>query len=67
MTTTVVWVLLIVTAINRDDFTLQPVAEYPTMAECYVASTKLFWDDVPINQELLCMRVGGQSEKESED
>lgn len=62
MTTTVVWVLMIVTAANRSDFHVTTVAEYPTMAECYVASTKLFWDDVPMNQELLCMRVGGRDE-----
>jgi hypothetical protein len=60
---TVKWVLLLVTAINRTEFELKPIAEYETMSDCYVASTKLFWENVPMNQELLCMRVGGNDEE----
>jgi hypothetical protein len=63
MTTKVAWVLLLITAVEVENFEVETVAYYPTMAECYFASTKLFWDELPINQELLCMRVGGHDEE----
>ena len=57
MTTKVVWVLLLVTAYSGDDFDFEPIGSYDTIAECYVASTQEFWDEMPINQEALCIRT----------
>ncbi len=57
MTTKVVWVLLLVTAFSTEDFEFEPIGSYDTMAECYVASTQEFWEDMPINQEALCIRA----------
>ena len=57
MTTKVVWVLLLVTAFSSEDFEFEPIGTYDTIAECYFASTKEFWDDMPMNKEALCMRV----------
>ena len=57
MTTKVVWVLLLVTAFSSEDFEFEPIGAYDTIAECYVASTQEFWDDMPMNQEALCIRV----------
>ena len=57
MTTKVVWVLLLVTAFSSEDFEFVPIGSYDTIAECYVASTQEFWEEMPINQEALCIRV----------
>jgi len=64
---TVKWVLLIVTAINYTDFDMEPIADYETMSDCYFASTQLFWEDMPLNKEALCMRVGGYDEEQPKD
>ena len=57
MTTKVVWVLLLVTAFSSEDFEFESIGTYDTIAECYVASTQEFWEEMPINQEALCIRV----------
>ena len=57
MTTKVVFVLLLVTAYSGEDFDFEPIGSYDTIAECYVASTQEFWDEMPLNKEALCMRV----------
>ena len=57
MTTKVVWVLLLVTAFSSEDFEFEPIGSYDTIAECYVASTQEFWDEMPLNKEALCIRV----------
>ena len=57
MTTKVVWVLLLVTAFSSEDFEFEPIGAYDTIAECYFASTQEFWEDMPINQEALCIRA----------
>ncbi len=57
MTTKVVWVLLLVTAFSSEDFEFEPIGAYDTIAECYFASTQEFWEEMPINQEALCIRA----------
>lgn len=57
MTTKVVWVLLLVTAYSGDDFDVEPIGSYDTIAECYFASTQEFWEEMPVNQEALCIRA----------
>ena len=57
MTTKAVWILLLVTAFSSEDFEFEPIGAYDTIAECYVASTQEFWEEMPINQEALCIRV----------
>ena len=57
MTTKVVWVLLLVTAYSGDDFDVEPIGSYDTIAEGYFASTQEFWEEMPVNQEALCIRA----------
>jgi len=52
-----VWVLLLVTGFGVDEFDTKSLGGYDTMAECHVASTQTFWENMPINQEALCIRV----------
>jgi hypothetical protein len=53
----ITWVLLLVTALSSDNFIVEDFGGYDTMSECYVASTKIFWENMPINKEALCIRV----------
>ena len=53
----VVWVLLLVTGYGVDEFDTKSLGGYDTMAQCHVASTQIFWENMPINQEALCIRV----------
>ena len=57
MTVEVVWVLLLVTALNKYDFVTENIGDYETVAECHFAATRMFWDDMPANKEAVCMRV----------
>ena len=57
MTVEVTWVLLLVTALSRYDFVTENIGDYETVAECYFASTQMFWENMPMNKEAVCMRV----------
>ena len=57
MTVETVWVLMLITALNRYEFVTENIGDYETMAECSFASTQMFWDDMPMNKEAVCMRV----------
>jgi len=57
MTAEIVWVMLSVTALSIDNFVWEVMGFYDTISECYVASTQVFWENMPINQEALCIRV----------
>lgn len=57
MTVETMWVLVMMTALNRYDFVTENIGTYDTMAECYVASTEIFWENVPVNKEAVCIRV----------
>ena len=48
---------MLVTAFSSEDFEFEPIGVYDTIAECHFASTREFWDDMPLNKEALCMRV----------
>jgi len=53
----VVWVLLLVTGYGVERIDTISLGGYDTMAECHVASTTIFWERMPMNQEALCIRV----------
>ena len=55
----VVWVLLLVTGfgVDSDSFDTKSLGGYDTIAECHFASTKIFWERMPINQEAVCIRI----------
>ena len=53
----VVWVLLLVTGYGVDSFDTKSLGGYDTIAECHVAATQIFWENMPINKEAICIRV----------
>ena len=59
METTVAWVLLLITAYSNDDFDFEKVGAYDTIAECHVAATQTFWEVLPMNTEVVCIRTEG--------
>lgn len=58
----IVWVLLLVTAVSPDHFITERYGEFDTIAACHLASTVEFWDQMPVNQEALCIRVETHNE-----
>lgn len=60
----VVWVLLLVTGHGVETFDTKSLGGYDTMAECYVASTQIFWERMLMNQEAVCIRVELQGDKQ---
>ena len=54
---TVSWVLLWITAVGIEDFKFKNRGVFETIAECHVAATQIFWEDMPINEEAVCIRV----------
>jgi hypothetical protein len=48
---------MLITALNRHEFVTENIGDYETMAECYFASTQMFWENMPMNKEAVCMRV----------
>ena len=59
METAVTWVLLLITAYSSDDFDFEKVGAYDTIAECHVAATQTFWEVLPMNTEVVCIRTEG--------
>ena len=59
METTVAWILLLVTAYSNDDFDFEKVGAYDTIAECHLAATQTFWEVLPLNTEVMCIRTEG--------
>ena len=59
METTVAWVLLLITAYSSDDFDFEKVGAYDTIAKCHVAATQSFWEVLPMNTEVVCIRTEG--------
>ena len=59
METTVAWILLLVTAYSSDDFDFEKVGAYDTVTECHVAATQTFWEVLPMNTEVVCIRTEG--------
>jgi len=59
METTVAWVLLLITAYSSDDFDFEKIGAYDTIAECHVAATQSFWEVLPMNTEVVCIRTEG--------
>ena len=51
------WVLLWITAAGAEEFRVKNVGVFDTVEECHVAASKIFWDDMPVNEEAVCIRV----------
>jgi len=51
------WVLLLIIAKGFNGFETKPLGYFDTIAQCHVSSTQIFWEDMPFNQEAVCIRV----------
>ena len=52
-----IWLLVLVTANSIDNLDARVLSVHPTIAECHVTATQVFWENMPVNQEAVCMRV----------
>ena len=57
------WVLLLIIAKGFNGFETKPLGYFDTIARCHVASTQIFWEDMPLNQKTVCIRVGVSYDK----
>ena len=51
--------VLLITALNRHEFVTENIGDYDTMAECYFASTQMFWDEYADEQGSRVYEGGG--------
>jgi hypothetical protein len=52
-----IWLLVLVTATKIDKIDARALGGYETIAECHVAATQIFWENMPVNQEAVCIRA----------
>jgi hypothetical protein len=52
-----IWLLVLVTASNVTKIDTRVLSAYPTIAECHVAATQIFWENMPVNQEAVCIKT----------
>ncbi len=52
-----IWLLVLVTANSIDNLDARVLSVHPTIAECHVTATQVFWENMPVNQEAVCLRM----------
>ena len=52
-----IWLLVLVTAVEMDRIETRVLSGFPTVESCHSAASQIFWKDMPINQEALCIRT----------
>jgi|5B_taG_2_1085324.scaffolds.fasta_scaffold07713_5 hypothetical protein len=48
--------LILITALGYGNFNIDVVAWFDTIEDCHSASMGIFWEDLPSNEEALCIR-----------
>lgn len=51
------WVLVLVTATSVERFDAEGFGRFLTHEQCHQTATKVFWEDMPLNVEAVCIRV----------
>jgi len=55
------WVLLVISLTEHNTLKHEALGFYDTIAQCHVAATQYHWEDqMPLNEEMVCMRIGIQ-------
>ena len=58
------WVLVLVTATSVEQFDAEGFGMFLTHEQCHQTATKVFWEDMPMNVEAVCIRVGNNGESD---
>ena len=51
-----IWLLVLVIAIETDKIETKILSGFPTIQDCHSAATQILWENMPMNQEAVCVR-----------
>ncbi len=52
-----IWLLVLVTATEIDRVETKILSGFPTVQDCHSAATQILWENMPVNQEAVCVRT----------
>ena len=52
-----IWLLVLVTATEIDRIETKILSGFPTVQDCHSAATQILWENMPMNQEAVCVRT----------
>ena len=52
-----IWLLVLVIAIETDKIETKILSGFPTIQDCHSAATQILWENMPMNQEAVCVRT----------
>ena len=52
-----IWLLVLVIAIETDKVETKILSGFPTIQDCHSAATQILWENMPMNQEAVCIRT----------
>lgn len=52
-----IWLLVLVTAVEMDRIETQILSAFPTIEDCHLSAYQILWDNMPMNQEAVCVRT----------
>jgi hypothetical protein len=52
-----IWLLVLVTATEIDRIETKILSGFPTVQDCHSAATQILWENMPVNQEAVCVRT----------
>ncbi len=52
-----IWLLVLVIAMETDKVETKILSGFPTIQDCHSAATQILWENMPMNQEAVCVRT----------
>ncbi len=52
-----IWLLVLVIAVETDKVETKILSGFPTIQDCHSAATQILWENMPMNQEAVCVRT----------
>jgi len=52
-----IWLLVLVIAVETDKIETKILSGFPTIQDCHSAATQILWENMPMNQEAVCVRT----------
>ena len=52
-----IWLLVLVIAVETDKGETKILSGFPTIQDCHSAATQILWENMPMNQEAVCVRT----------
>ena len=58
-----IWLLVLVIAVETDKVETKILSGFPTIQDCHSAATQILWENMPMNQEAVCVRTETKRER----